>query len=187
MKVSFLNAKHRWWVKNGHFQKLKKATGTQRHWDFSIRPSFAHAEGHPQKAPNDRHCFAVAQGFLQTHMFHFSFLPSLPKTLVSIFLPTSYAKMANLYSLLNFWTIMFQLKLAARMFILVYFCCHLAEWSPACPPHTGNHCRVSESITTWVYLTPTDCDLNSLGVAWAFKFFKDPQVTLICRQIQEHH
>lgn len=112
MKVSFLNPKYRRWVKNGHFQMLKKATDILRHLDFSISHFFVHAKGHPEKVPDDRHYFAVAQGFLRSPMFLFTFPKSFLNSGVNIFLLTLYTKVMNYYSVRNFWTIMFQLKYA---------------------------------------------------------------------------
>lgn len=91
---------------------LKKATDILRHLDFLISPSIVHAKGHPEKASNDRHYFAVAQGVFQTPMFLTSFPKSFLKSMVTIFRLTSYTKVENLYSFHNFGTIMLQLKLA---------------------------------------------------------------------------
>lgn len=151
LMVSFLNAKYRRWVENGHFQMLKKATDILRHLDFSISPFFVHAKGHPEKLPDDRHYFPVIQGFPWSHVFFFSFPKGFLKSVANVVLLTSYTKVVNLYSVHNFWTIMFRLKLAVDFLFLVYFCYHLAQWFPSLSAH-WNHWRASETITTWVSL-----------------------------------
>lgn len=112
MKFSFLNGKFKRWVKNGHFQMLKNSTDILRHLDFSVSPSFVHVKGHPEKVPNDRHYSAVIQRILLAHIFLFSIPKNFHKSMVSVFLPTSYTRVVNLYSIHSFWIIMFHLKLA---------------------------------------------------------------------------
>lgn len=62
---------------------LKKATDILRHLDFSISPFFVHAKGHPEKVPDDRHYFAVAEGFLWSHIFFFSLPKSFLKSVLN--------------------------------------------------------------------------------------------------------